>query len=77
MPTKDAANWTANPEDLTNLIKFLHKHHSRMGQGGNWDKTLLHEAADYMAELGPPVKGGPKTDTSIASKWKDVRASTC
>jgi hypothetical protein len=77
MPPKDKANWTANPEDVTNLIKFFHNHRGSMGDGGNWKMAQLNEAADYMAKLGPPVKGGPKTANAIGSKWKEVRASTC
>ncbi|KAJ7691503.1 hypothetical protein B0H14DRAFT_3531887 [Mycena olivaceomarginata] len=73
MPPKDAANWVANPEDLTQLINFFHGQRSRVGEGGNWDKTVLNEAVVHMASLGPPAKGGPKTFNSVSSKWKDVR----
>ncbi|KAJ7788570.1 hypothetical protein B0H14DRAFT_3892344 [Mycena olivaceomarginata] len=67
MPPKDAANWTANPEDLANLLSFLNAQRSRVGEGGNWDKTVLNEAAAHMASLGPPAKGGPKTAAAIAT----------
>jgi hypothetical protein len=76
MPNKDAANWVSDPQDITNLLLFFQEQRSRVGEGGNWDKTVLNEAAVYMANLGPPVKGGPKTASSIASKWKDVRGLT-
>ncbi|KAJ6527524.1 hypothetical protein B0H19DRAFT_1243314 [Mycena capillaripes] len=71
MPDKNAANWTANPEDITNLLQFFHEQHSRVGEGGNWEKTVLNEAAVHMGKLGPPAKGGPKTSNSISSKWKE------
>ncbi|KAK6984453.1 hypothetical protein R3P38DRAFT_3332815 [Favolaschia claudopus] len=73
MPPRDAANWTANPADLTNLLQCLWEKRSRIGDGGNWDQTVLNEAAVYMASLGPPEKGGPKTANSIDGKWKAVR----
>ncbi|KAJ7231238.1 hypothetical protein C8J57DRAFT_1251316 [Mycena rebaudengoi] len=73
MPPKDAANWTTNPEDITNLLAFFHRQRSRVGEGGNWDKTVLNEAATYMAGLGPPAKGGPKTAAAIATKWGQIR----
>ncbi|KAJ7843190.1 hypothetical protein B0H14DRAFT_3456293 [Mycena olivaceomarginata] len=72
MPPKDAANWMADPEDIPNLLKFLHAQRSRCGEGGNWDKTVLNEAAAHMLKLGPPAKGGPKTANSIGNKWKDI-----
>ncbi|KAJ7826810.1 hypothetical protein B0H14DRAFT_3722202 [Mycena olivaceomarginata] len=67
MPNKDEANWVADPQDITNLLLFFQEQRSRVGEGGNWDKTVLNEAAVYMANLGPPVKGGPKTASSIAT----------
>ena len=42
MPPKDAANWTTNPQDLTNLLAFFQAQRSRVGEGGNWDKTVLN-----------------------------------
>lgn len=73
MPPKDSANWTANPEDLTIALQFLHSQKSRVGEGGNFDKTVFSEAAVYMAKECPPKKGGAKTAGSIAEKWKAVR----
>ncbi|KAK7015368.1 hypothetical protein R3P38DRAFT_2543759, partial [Favolaschia claudopus] len=73
MPDKSAANWTADPKDITNLLAFFHSVRSRIGDGGNWDKTVLKEAEVHMAGLGAPVKGGPKVWTAIRNKWKDVR----
>ncbi|KAJ7037751.1 hypothetical protein C8F04DRAFT_1256636 [Mycena alexandri] len=70
MPPKDAANWMANPEDLTNVLQFLHSQKSRAGQGGNFNKTVFTEAAAYMAKEFLPKAGGPKTANSIAEKWK-------
>ncbi|KAJ7913685.1 hypothetical protein B0H13DRAFT_1873672 [Mycena leptocephala] len=70
MPSKDSANWTANPEDLTNVLQFLHSQKSRAGQGGNFDKTVFSEAAAYMAKEFRLKAGGPKTANSIADKWK-------
>jgi hypothetical protein len=67
MPPKDAANWTTNPEDITNLLAFFHTQR----------RTVLNEAAAHMASLGPPAKGGPKTATAIATKWGQVRAFEC
>ncbi|KAJ6538066.1 hypothetical protein B0H19DRAFT_1079142 [Mycena capillaripes] len=73
MPPKDVANWTTNPEDITNLLAFFHAQRSRVGEGGNWDRTVLNEAAAHMASLEPPAKGGPKTATAIATKWGQIR----
>ncbi|KAJ7235047.1 hypothetical protein C8J57DRAFT_1728809 [Mycena rebaudengoi] len=73
MPSKDAANWVAHPEDLTTVLQFLHSQKSRAGEGGNFDKTVFSEAAAHMAANCPPKKGGPKTADSIAQKWKGVR----
>ncbi|KAK7007249.1 hypothetical protein R3P38DRAFT_2554070, partial [Favolaschia claudopus] len=72
MPDKSAANWTADPKDITNLLAFFHSVRSRIGDGGNWDKTVLKEAEVHMAGLGAPVKGGPKVWTAIRNKWKDL-----
>ncbi|KAJ7804320.1 hypothetical protein B0H14DRAFT_2612422 [Mycena olivaceomarginata] len=60
MPPKDAANWMADPEDIPNLLKFLHVQRSRCGEGGNRDKTVLNEAAAHMHKLGPPSKVDPR-----------------
>ncbi|KAJ7182313.1 hypothetical protein C8R43DRAFT_940469 [Mycena crocata] len=73
MPPKDSADWTTNPEDVTHVLDFLHKQRSRVGQGGNFDKTVFNEAAEYMAREWPPKKGGPKTASAIMSKYKAVR----
>ncbi|KAJ7241575.1 hypothetical protein C8J57DRAFT_1526725 [Mycena rebaudengoi] len=73
MPSKDAANWVAHPEDLTTVLQFLHSQKSRAGEGGNFDKTVFSEAAAHMAANCPPKKGGPKTADSIAQKWKGCK----
>ncbi|KAJ7806319.1 hypothetical protein B0H13DRAFT_2387147 [Mycena leptocephala] len=70
VPGKESADWTTNPEDLTHLLDFLYEQRSRIGDGGNWDKTVINEAAAHMASNWPPKKGGPKTANSIATKWK-------
>ncbi|KAK7026615.1 hypothetical protein R3P38DRAFT_2777480 [Favolaschia claudopus] len=72
MPDKSAANWTADPKDITNLLSFFHSQRSRIGDGGNWDKAVLKEAEMHMAGLAAPVKGGPKVWTAICTKWKDL-----
>ncbi|KAJ7908532.1 hypothetical protein B0H13DRAFT_2331302 [Mycena leptocephala] len=72
-PGKGYADWTTNPEDLTHLIDFLYEQRSRIGDGGNWDKTVRNEAAAHMASNWPPKKGGPKTANSIVTKWKGMR----
>ncbi|KAK7016503.1 hypothetical protein R3P38DRAFT_3275786 [Favolaschia claudopus] len=73
MGPKNPANWTADPNDIKNLLQFFYDNRSRAGEGGNWDKTLLNEAAVYMASLGEPKKGGPKTPQSIETKWREIR----
>ncbi|KAJ7764186.1 hypothetical protein DFH07DRAFT_770593 [Mycena maculata] len=73
MTRKDAANWIAHPEDLTHALQFLLDQKSRVGDGGNFDKTVFNEAAKHMAENYPPQTGGPKTADSIQSKWKEAR----
>ncbi|KAJ7502102.1 hypothetical protein B0H11DRAFT_1661708, partial [Mycena galericulata] len=55
------------------LLEFLHEQRSRAGDGGNFDKTVMNEAAAHMASKWPPKKGGPKTAGSIATKWKATR----
>ncbi|KAJ6617499.1 hypothetical protein B0H10DRAFT_1948221 [Mycena sp. CBHHK59/15] len=72
-PGKGSADWTTNPEDLTHLLDFLYEQRSRIGDGGNWDKTVMNEAVAHMASNWPPKKGGPKTANSIAIKWKATR----
>ncbi|KAJ7887825.1 hypothetical protein B0H14DRAFT_3719427 [Mycena olivaceomarginata] len=69
----DGLRHTANPEDLANLLPFLDAQRSRVGEGGNWDRTVLNEAAAHMASLRPPAKGGPKTAAGIAPKWGQIR----
>ncbi|KAJ7107589.1 hypothetical protein C8R44DRAFT_744760 [Mycena epipterygia] len=73
VPCKGSADWTINPEDLTHLLDFLYKQRSRIGDGGNWDKTVMNEPAAHMASNWPPKKGGPKTADSIVTKWKATR----
>ncbi|KAJ7446166.1 hypothetical protein B0H11DRAFT_2248994 [Mycena galericulata] len=73
MPPKNAANWTTHPEDLAHALQFLHDQRSRVGNGGNFDKTVFNEAAKHMADKWPPQAGGPKTADSIMGKWKEAR----
>ncbi|KAJ7773718.1 hypothetical protein DFH07DRAFT_990330 [Mycena maculata] len=73
MPDKTVADWTSHPEDLTHALQFLHEQRSRIGDGGNFDKTVFNEAAAYMAEKWPPKSGGAKTEKSIRTKWKAAR----
>ncbi|KAJ7039986.1 hypothetical protein C8F04DRAFT_1178338 [Mycena alexandri] len=68
-----AADWVSNPEDTTHVLAFFHARISRLGEGGNPDKTLYNEAAAHMASQWPPKKGGPKTAKSIETKWKALR----
>ncbi|KAJ7816996.1 hypothetical protein B0H13DRAFT_2380006 [Mycena leptocephala] len=49
VPGKESADWTTNPEDLTHLLDFLYEQRSRIGDGGNWDKMVINEAAAHMA----------------------------
>ncbi|KAJ7015948.1 hypothetical protein C8F04DRAFT_1356370 [Mycena alexandri] len=70
MPSGSAADWTSHPEDVTHVLQFLYERRSRMGDGGNFDKTVLNEAAAHMASQWPPKKGGPKTAKAIETKWK-------
>ncbi|KAJ7703908.1 hypothetical protein B0H17DRAFT_1126948 [Mycena rosella] len=72
-PGKGSADWATYPEDLTHLLDFLYKQRSHIGDVGNWDKTVMNEAAAHMASNWPPKKGGPKTANSIATKWKGTR----
>ena len=68
-----AADWQTDPGDKAALVSFLHGIRSRIGQGGNWDRTALNEAAAFMAQRGPPQKGGPKTADSIRTQFAAVR----
>ncbi|KAJ6517925.1 hypothetical protein C8R47DRAFT_1062508 [Mycena vitilis] len=72
-PSSLAPSVISNPEDITHIVDFLHKHRSRVGQGGNFPTTVFNEAANYMAENWPPKKGGPRTANSIMSKYKVLR----
>ncbi|KAJ6630934.1 hypothetical protein B0H10DRAFT_1938527 [Mycena sp. CBHHK59/15] len=80
MPWKDAANWTAHPEDLTHALQFLLDQKSRVGNGGNFDKTVFNEAAKHMADKWPPVKirllsepdGSP--ERSIKMKLRNMKS---
>jgi hypothetical protein len=74
MPDKSAADWITDPGDLTYLLEFFHDQRSRIGDGGNFDKTFYNDAATHMAKKGPPKAGGPKTATAIMNKWKAVCA---
>ncbi|KAJ6621532.1 hypothetical protein B0H10DRAFT_2215170 [Mycena sp. CBHHK59/15] len=75
MPDRNAADWTTHPEDFTHALQFLHDQKSRISDGGNFDKTVMNEAAVYMAENWPPQASGPKTANSIMTKWKAVRGN--
>ncbi|KAJ6609509.1 hypothetical protein B0H10DRAFT_2193813 [Mycena sp. CBHHK59/15] len=70
MPDKNTADWTTHPEDFTHALQFLHDQKSHVGNGGNFDKTIMNEAAVYMAENWPPQASGLKTANSIMTKWK-------
>ncbi|KAJ7692698.1 hypothetical protein B0H17DRAFT_1200279 [Mycena rosella] len=72
-PGKGSADWATYPEDLTHLLDFLYEQRSRISDGGNWDRTVINDAAAHMASNWPPKKGGPKTANSIATKWKGMR----
>lgn len=70
---RGGANWVADPLDVEHLVDFLYERRSRVGQGGNFDDTVMNEAAVHMASFGPPKKGDVKTAASCASKWIAVR----
>ncbi|KAJ7872638.1 hypothetical protein B0H14DRAFT_2570138 [Mycena olivaceomarginata] len=76
MPTKDTANWTANPEDLTNLIKFLHKHHSRKALIStfppSYNKSPHIQFSAHTAPVNIPIS--PKKDGTI--QWDTFAACT-
>ncbi|KAJ6609508.1 hypothetical protein B0H10DRAFT_1954517 [Mycena sp. CBHHK59/15] len=55
------ANWVADPLDVERLVDFLYERRSRVGQGGNFDDTVMNEAAVHMASFGPPKKGDVKS----------------
>ncbi|KAJ6608120.1 hypothetical protein B0H10DRAFT_1816509, partial [Mycena sp. CBHHK59/15] len=67
------ANWVADPLDVEHLVDFLYERRSRVGQGGNFDDTVMNEAAVHMASFGPPKKGDVKTAASCAAKWIALR----
>ncbi|KAF7348856.1 hypothetical protein MVEN_01405700 [Mycena venus] len=72
-PAIENADWLTDPEDKPVLVDFFHSIKSRIGEGGNWDKTALNDAATYMASRGAPKKGGPKTAQSIKSQWGTLK----
>ncbi|KAJ6615705.1 hypothetical protein B0H10DRAFT_1949716 [Mycena sp. CBHHK59/15] len=61
MPRRGGANWVADPLDVERLVDFLYERRSRVGQGGNFDDTVMNEAAVHMASFGPPKKGDVKS----------------
>ncbi|KAJ6447984.1 hypothetical protein C8R45DRAFT_1134634 [Mycena sanguinolenta] len=69
----EAANWTSDPSETIKLVNYVHAQRSRSGNGGNPDKALLNDAATHLASFGPPKRGGPKTATSIATRWAALR----
>ncbi|KAJ7814456.1 hypothetical protein B0H13DRAFT_1924843 [Mycena leptocephala] len=69
----DAADWTSDTKDVTNLIRYFHTQRGRFGDGGNPDKTLLNDAAAHLSSLGPPKHGGPKTPDSITARWNPTK----
>ncbi|KAJ7784172.1 hypothetical protein B0H16DRAFT_1708911 [Mycena metata] len=60
-------------EDKRDLLGFFQSIKSRIGQGGNWDNVCLQEAEVFMAERRPPMKGAPKTVTSIRGIWNTMK----
>ncbi|KAJ6565382.1 hypothetical protein B0H10DRAFT_2200416 [Mycena sp. CBHHK59/15] len=62
-----------NPNDKIALVAFFKTIASRIGEGGSWDKTCLQEAAQAMADRGPPLKGAPKTADSIKGIWAGMK----
>ncbi|KAJ6548884.1 hypothetical protein B0H19DRAFT_1074691 [Mycena capillaripes] len=69
----EAADWTSDPKDVENLIRYFHTQRSRFGDGGNPDKQLCNDAAAHFRSLGAPKHGGPKTSDSIRSRWTVIR----
>ncbi|KAJ7248080.1 hypothetical protein C8J57DRAFT_1358697 [Mycena rebaudengoi] len=70
---RGGANWVADPLDVERLVDFLHEQRSRVGQGGNFDDTVMNEAAVHMESFGAPMKGDVKTAASCSSKWIALR----
>jgi hypothetical protein len=52
MPPKDAANWMADPEDIPNLLKFLHAQQSHCGEGGTGTKLSSMRQLLICTNLG-------------------------
>ncbi|KAJ6496156.1 hypothetical protein C8R45DRAFT_1131996 [Mycena sanguinolenta] len=69
----EAADWTSDPSETTKLVNYFHAQRSRFGNGGNPDKALLNDAATHLASFGRPKRGGPKTASSIATRWAALR----
>ncbi|KAJ7777911.1 hypothetical protein DFH07DRAFT_950983 [Mycena maculata] len=71
----EAADWTSDPKDSENLIRFFHRERQCLGDGVNPDKQLLNDAAVLHAckILGAPKHGGPKTPDTIRSRWATLR----
>ncbi|KAJ7104740.1 hypothetical protein C8R44DRAFT_746419 [Mycena epipterygia] len=67
---KEPAEWTTNPEDLTHLLEILRDKKGRIGDGENFDKTVMNETAVEMATKWPPKKDVPKTAKACTKKWK-------
>ncbi|KAJ6535881.1 hypothetical protein B0H10DRAFT_2204336 [Mycena sp. CBHHK59/15] len=66
-------DWVTDPNDKIALVAFFKTIASRIGEGGSWDKTCLQEAAQAMADRGPPLKGAPKTADSIKGIWAGMK----
>ncbi|KAJ7266950.1 hypothetical protein B0H12DRAFT_1230064 [Mycena haematopus] len=69
----DTADWICDPSETTKLVNYFYSQHSRFGYSGNPDKSLLNDAATHLASFGPPKEGGPKTASSIKSRWATLR----
>jgi hypothetical protein len=69
-------DWVTDPNNKIALVVFFKTIASCIGEGGSWDKTCLQEAAQAMADHGPPLKGASKTADSIKGIWTGVCCRT-
>jgi hypothetical protein len=53
----DTADWTSDPKDVGNLIRYFYTQGSRFGNGGNLDKQLLNDATAHLHSLGQGGSG--------------------
>ena len=59
-------NWP--PNEVSTLVHYLHKHHERIGDGGNFRQDIYAAAAAHLNMIHPNPTH-PKTADAVKNKW--------